>query len=954
MNARHPLTLALLAALLASALARSPSVRASETMDLSGAWRFELDRQGTGSQDGWFARRLPEAIKLPGSLPSQGIGDPITTETRWTGGIFDRSYFTAPDYARFRQPGNIKIPFWLQPETHYVGAAWFQRDVLWPASWAGRHVTLSLERPHWKTTLWVDSRCYGSNDSLSVAHVYDLGSTVTAGLHVITLRVDNTLDPDIGENSHSVSDHTQGNWNGIIGRIELAETEPVWIDDLQAYPNAHAHLVEVRGRVRCLPGHALPTAVSLEAGPVGGKLRPSMGATVAPDGTFLAQYSLGPDAPLWDEFTPSLHRLVASVDGGEGREVEFGLRDLSVSGHDMRINGHALFLRGTLECAANPRTGSPPVDAASWERFFHIVREHGLNHVRFHSWCPPDEAFCAADKLGIYLQVEMASWPNWSTTLGDGKPVDKWLEDETDRILRAYGNHPSFALACAGNEPGGDAVGGWLAGWITRHRAVDARHLYTSGAGWPELPENDYNVRPQPRIQHWKEGLDSRINRLPPETSSDYRSIIDSFKAPVVSHEIGQWCVYPNFDEMPKYTGYLKPKNFEIFRESLDAHHMLGQAHDFLMASGKLQALCYKAEIEAALRTPHMAGFQLLGLSDFPGQGTALVGVLDAFWEEKGYITPEAFRRFCNSTVPLARLDRRVFTSEEKLTASVEVVHFGEKPLGNASVNWLLVSDNGTTCASGRFAPCAIPIGTGNTVGQIEVPLQSLKAPARYKLVVSIAGTPFQNDWDIWVYPRAEAVPTEAPAGIAVVHALDDATLTRLEGGASVVLMLAPEAVRPDAVKGKIALGFSSIFWNTAWTNGQAPHTLGILCDPKVAALATFPTDGFSNWQWWYPIKHAAPMILDDCPPDLHPIVQVIDDWFTNRKLALVFEARVGRGRVLVTSVDLEGPDLDPVRRQLRSSLFRYAASPSFNPVSRLTVGQLLGLSIPQPLPHHD
>ncbi|HEY4989154.1 MAG TPA: sugar-binding domain-containing protein [Opitutaceae bacterium] len=946
--------LAVSAALFAAVAVQPPLLRASETMDLSGSWRFELDRQNVGNEARWFAQRLPEAINLPGSLPSQGIGDPITLETKWTGGIFDRSFFTSAEYAPFRRPGNIKIPFWLQPETHYVGASWFQRDVLLPVAWAGRHVTLSLERPHWKTTLWMDGRCYGSNDSLSVPHVYDLGPAVQVGRHVITIRVDNTLSPDIGENSHSISDHTQGNWNGIVGRIELAETEPVWVDDLQAYPNARAHVVAVRGQVRCLPGQVLPAGIRLAAGPVGGKMLPPMGATVAPDGTFSAQYSLGPDAPLWDEFSPSLHRLVAAIDGGEGREVVFGLRDLSVSGHDMQINGRGLFLRGTLECAANPRTGSPPVDAPAWERFFQIVRDHGLNHVRFHSWCPPDEAFCAADKLGVYLQVEMASWPNWSTTLGDGKPVDRWLDDETDRILLAYGNHPSFALACAANEPGGEAADPWLAGWITRHRTKDPRHLYTSGAGWPELAENDYNVRPQPRIQHWQEGLDSRINRLPPETHSDYRSIIYAFRAPVVSHEIGQWCVYPNFDEIPKYTGYLKPRNFEIFRASLDKHHMLGQAHDFLMASGKLQALCYKADIEAALRTPHMAGFQLLGLSDFPGQGTALVGVLDAFWEEKGYISAAEFRRFCNSTVPLVRLERRVFTSEEELTAPVEVAHFGARPLANASVNWRLVSDAGITSASGTFAACAIPIGAGNPVGQIEVPLHSLEAPARYKLVVSIAGTPFQNDWDIWVYPRPELVPTEAPAGITVVHSLDAATLGRLEGGASVVLMLAPEAVKPDPVKGKIALGFSSIFWNTAWTNGQAPHTLGILCDPKMAALENFPTDGFSNWQWWYPIKHAAAMILDDSPPELHPIVQVIDDWFTNRKLALVFEARVGLGRILVISVDLEGPDLDPVRRQLRSSLLHYAASPSFNPSSKLTAGQVLGLSLPQPLTQND
>ncbi len=937
------------AAILSSGLLLPATLRCGGTMDLSGRWRFELDRSRMGAAGAWFSRPLAGSIMLPGSLPSQGIGDPITLQTEWTGGIVDRSYFSAPEYARYREPGNIKVPFWLQPGTHYVGAAWFQRDVVIPPDWAGRRLVLTLERPHWKTTLWLDDRECGSNDSLSVAHVYDLGTEVAPGRHVVTLRVDNTLAPDIGENSHSVSDHTQGNWNGVVGRVELAETEAAWIDDLQVYPSAARHTVVARGRVATAAGRALAARIRIAAGPLDGALLSAVEAAIAADGTFTAEISLGDRAPLWDEFVPARHHLVASLDNGEQRDVVFGLRDLATSGHDLSVNGRRLFLRGTLECAAYPRTGHPPMDVASWERFFRIVKAHGLNHVRFHSWCPPEEAFNAADELGVYLQVEMASWPNQSTTLGDGRPVDRWMDAETTRILRAYGNHPSFAFASACNEPGGDNAGAWLSGWIARHRAADPRHLYTSGSGWPELPENDYNVRPQPRIQHWGEGLDSRINRLPPETRSDYSSIIQSFRAPVVSHEIGQWCVYPNFDEMPKYTGYLKPRNFEIFRSSLAEHHLSGQAHDFLMASGKLQVLCYKEDIESALRTPDMGGFQLLGLSDFPGQGTALVGVLDAFWDEKGYVTPQEFRRFCNSTVPLARLDRRVFTTRDHLACDVEVAHFGPSPLPRAASSWRLVGDNGAVVARGRFNPRDIPVGSGIALGRVDLALNFMPAPARYKLIVALDGTAFENDWDVWVYPSEEQVASQTLSGITIARRFDAKAQAQLESGAAMILMLAPENVRPDPKRGRIELGFSSIFWNTAWTKGQAPHTLGILCDPRHAALASFPTDPYSNWQWWYPIKHAAAMILDDQPAALRPIVQVIDDWFTNRKLGLVFEARVGRGRLIVTSIDLEGPNLDPVRHQLRASLIRYAQGPAFHPTVTLTPEDIRRLSSPLP-----
>jgi hypothetical protein len=399
---------------------------------------------------------------------------------------------------------------------------------------------------------------------------------------------------------------------------------------------------------------------------------------------------------------------------------------------------------------------------------------------------------------------------------------------------------------------------------------------------------------------------------------------------PVVSHEIGQWCVYPNFDEMAKYTGYLKPRNFEIFRDRLAEHHLLGQARQFLLASGKLQALCYKEDIESALRTAGMGGFQLLDLHDFPGQGTALVGVLDPFWEEKGYITPAEFRRFCGSTVVLARLAKRVFTSDERLEAPLEVAHFGPEVLRDVATAWRRVADDGTVAAHGKLPARTIPIANGTPLGRIAVELKDVAAPARYKLVAGLEGTPYENDWDVWVYPpRAKMQPT---ADVRIVGELDTKVLAALEAGGKVVLLPGPARVR-NAPHDPVLFGFSSIFWNTAWTKRQAPTTLGILCDPKHPALADFPTDFHSNWQWWYLVTRARPMILDDLPPTLQPVVQVIDDWFTARKLGLVFEAKVGRGKLLVCSIDLSG-DLaaNPVARQFRESLLRYVAGERFRP----------------------
>jgi len=944
--------------LLASACA---AAAADGTLDLSGEWRFALDRNDAGLAESWHARPLEGKVRLPGSLAVQRLGDPVTVDTKWIGGIVDKSWFTDAEYEPYRKPGKVKVPFWLQPETYYAGAAWYQRDLEIPADWKGRRTVLSLERPHWETRVWIDGRCVGTNNALATPHDHDLG-LLAPGKHTLTIRVDNRMVIDVGENSHSVSDHTQGNWNGIVGRIELRSTPPVWIEDVQVVPDA----ARKTARVQIVAKTGTPGAVSGAECRVSVRKRDGAGTThrmaiemkwAEGVGTATGDLPLGPGAALWDEFAPNLYDLEVTLVPGDGssghptpdtRHLVFGVRDFAADGTRFAINGRPVFLRGTLDCCIFPKTGHPPTDVAEWKRIIGVAKAHGLNLIRFHSWCPPEAAFVAADELGFYLHVEASSWANMSTTLGDGKPVDAWLIEETERILKAYGNHPSFVLMAYGNEPGGKNHKAWLAAYVERFKARDPRRLWTSGAGWPELPENQWHCVPQPRIQSWGGGLKSRINARPPETTTDYGDFITARGVPVVSHEIGQWCVYPNFDEIAKYTGPLKPRNFEIFRDTLVANHMGDQARAFLMASGKLQALCYKEEIESALRTPGMGGFELLDLHDFPGQGTALVGVLDPFWESKGYITAAEYARFCGPVVPLARMAKRVWTSGETFRAGLDVAQFGPGPITNGAVVWSLRDAAGAEVARGHSTSRVLPVGLLRDAGTAEIDLKPLPAPARYRLVVSVgevhgmgAQGIAENDWDLWVYPPA--APADPPAGVHVARDLDDAALAKLRAGGTVLLCLDGKRV-----KGGVAIGFSSIFWNTAWTRNQPPHTLGILCDPKHPAFASFPTESHSNWQWWELIHNSGAMVLDGLPPGLRPLVQPIDTWFRNRRLGLLFEAKCAGGRLAVCSMDLDG-DLAsrPAARQFRSSLLAYLGGSAFVPAAEVTPEQVRALARP-------
>lgn len=909
-----------------------------EKISLAGEWKFSIDSLDQGIEQQWYMDELPETVILPGSMAENGKGHEVKVTTDWTGDIVDRSYFTDDRYEKYRLPGNIKIPFWLKPVKYYKGVAWYQKKIGLPEKWEGKRIILFLERCHWESKLFINGYEAGSENSLAVPHEYDITPFVKSGDNTITVRIDNRVVIPIGVNSHSISDHTQSNWNGITGEISLRTSSDVFIDEIKITPDIEKKVARAIISIKNPDNIDFKGSLKVRASLFNSDAKqtlPYKNVTIVTNSDkhqVVLNYKIKKPR-LWSEFDPSLYRLEAVLtQKGKGvvdsYSEDFGMREFRARGTRFEINGHPVFLRGTLECCIFPLTGYPPSDVTSWEKVYGTMKEYGLNHVRFHSWCPPEAAFAAADKLGMYLHIECSSWANQGTTIGDGGAVDRFIYNESDKILRTYGNHPSFCMLAYGNEPAGRNQNKFLGELISYWKSVDNRRVYTSGAGWPIIPENDFNVHSEPRIQHWGEGLNSIINAEPPQTWFDFREFVSKYNVPTVGHEIGQWCVYPDFSEIPKYTGVLKPTNFEIFRETLNQNLMGDQAENFLMASGKLQVLCYKADIEAALRTPGFAGFQLLQLHDFPGQGTALVGVLNPFFESKGYVTPEEFRMFCNTTVPLARMKKMIFTNDETFEARIEFAHFGKEPLRNAEIV-CQVKDEGKVYRSEVMEMNEIPIGNEIIAGIFSMDLSEFSDSRKLTFEVSVRGTTFRNRWEFFVYPAQKA----ADAGsVLVTDKLDRNAEEALKKGGSVLLLTYG---RVSVNKGaNVATGFSSIFWNTAWTNNQAPHTLGILCDPGHPVFKDFPAEFHSNWQWWDPVTHSQAMNLESFPAEVETLIQPIDTWFENRRLALAFETKTLGGKLLVCSIDLKNlTEESVVRRQLLSSILDYMNSGMFNPL---------------------
>ena len=911
------------------------------TLNLSGEWKFRMDSMDQGISEKWYLTNLDETVLLPGSMAENGKGNPVDLHTKWMGGIQNPKWYEDENYKPYLREDKFLFPFWLIPSKHYYGAAWYQKTVTIPSTWEGQSIELFLERCHQETQVWVDEHKAGSQNSLGTPHRYDLTELLTPGKHRISICVDNrTKEVNVGQNSHSISDHTQGNWNGITGDINLIKKPSIHIKNIKIFPDFHQKSLHLKIEIGNKTGKSFRGILRTQAINKKPGTSPSVELkkeiTVDTGNTVIAvSYNLGKDFYLWDEFNPNLYELEVHLKtkaGSDDKNIQFGLRDFKANGSRLAINGRPVFLRGTLDCAAYPETGYPPTSESDWERVIQICKAHGLNHIRFHSWCPPEAAFNVADKLGFYYQVECSSWANQGSAIGDGKPIDQWIYDESERMVDAYGNHPSFVMMAYGNEPAGRNQVEYLSRFVNYWKNKDARRVYTGAAGWPVLEANDYHNIPEPRIQGWGEQLNSIINREAPRTDYDWTDKLTADGKPIVSHEIGQWCAYPDFKEIEKYKGIMKATNFEIFKASLKAHHMEHLADSFLLASGKLQALCYKADIEAALRTPGFAGFHLLGLSDFPGQGTALVGVLNAMWEEKGYISPEEFSRFCNETVPLARLSKRIFLSNEPFIAEIEIAHFGKNPIKKVTPTWKITDEMGESWAAGNFPETDIPIGNAFKLGTIHEKINTNK-PLQLNLTVNIAG--FENDWNIWIYPSKLSEIKQA-GDIYISRKMDKKAMQILRQGGKVLITVKKGTIKPE-MGGNVGIGFSSIFWNTAWTGGQKPHTLGILCNPAHPALADFPTSYHSNWQWWDAMSHSNAISLEAFPTDIQPIVRVIDDWVTNRRLALIFETKVENGSLLFSGIDfMDGMETRPEARQMFYSLKKYMAGDQFEPGVKL------------------
>ncbi len=926
----------------------------TSTIPLQGVWEFLDDQQKKYTGFPPKAEDFGDTINLPGTTAQAKKGTP--NEER------EKDFLTE-----------------VYP---YEGNAWFRTVVEVPEEHPCS-IRLYMERTR-TSEVWVNDVRMGTNNSLCTPHVYDLSAFAGCSALELCIRVDNTALPTKG--GHMTSPDTQTNWNGILGRFELQFSDTLHrISRLRAIPDAASRSVRIQFQ---FPGTTnfgwINASWETADGVVSVMDEQEFTFGRMDDGTAFADIPLGEDAPLWDEYHPVICRMKVQVDGCDAEKVIFGLTDFKAEGHQFTNHGIPVFLRGKHDGMIFPLEGAAPMDLDGWMRVMRIAKSYGINHYRFHTCCPPEAAFLAADLLGIYMEPEIPFWGSLTAPGENGYHAEEqaYLIAEGKRILDAFGSHPSFAMFSLGNELWGNHDR--IREVLRFYKQDEKRILFTQGCNnfqfWPSiLPEDDFFVGVRLSKDRLIRGsyamCDAPLGHVQtarPSTMHHYDDLIhpqvpagdgsadgaqeieiqygtgvkkvriDQATSglvpdkPVITHEIGQYCTYPDFREIDKYTGVLQARNFELFRERLEEKGMLDMAYQFFRCSGNLAVQCYKEELEAAMRSEYVAGFQILDIQDFSGQGTALVGILDAFMDSKELIAPKRWRGFCSDRVLLAQFPSYVVNAGGEFTAEIALRYYGQEEL-HGQVMCRFATENDVIAE--------IPVQADITgqglfcLGKISFTMPASDQVQR--IGFSLQMGEIYNTYSLEVFPKQEMPSLEAE-GICITSDWAQAQAALAEGGKVLYL--------PNEVKESIEGFYCTDFWcypmfrsiSESMGRPVPVGTLGLCIDNQHPAVCHFHSEPWTTPQWYDIVTHADCAILDDTP--IRPIVQMIDNFERNHKLGILFECSVGDGALLVCTARLSEIADRVETAQFARGILDYVQSPAFRPETRVTPAQLSAL----------
>lgn len=949
---------------------------------LNGKWHVVLEDGTTGQMD------------LPGTLDENGIGHRDVGANQWhpdavlgnAAGEIDKD---APIATRFTRRHT------------YEGEARISRKITVPDYGTDRLFVLAERARALRLLVDGEACAVFRQGTLSTPYIFEL-TGAAPGEHEFTFLSDNSY-PGMPKAaicySSAATDETQTNWNGILGECSMYTRPQNFIDSLRVYPRAVKK--EEKNKAG---GYVLDVCVELAPGAkkvykdakiilqsealAAGELEDTQtlteiisysGEGLAEAGTdkeenpktmeiWFRDLPLRENVKLWDEDEGNLYEMAVTLDNGMSAEdkggstaecrTRFGIRSFGDNGSGrLALNGRAIFLRGEANCAEYPETGHPPMTIPEWKEMLLKYRSYGINFVRFHSHCEPEAAFAAADELGMLLQPELSHWD----------PKDAFGTEESYRyyraelvdLLKTYANHPSFVMLTLGNELQAQDEGRERMRELVRTaKRMDPTRLYANGSNafYGEEgcdPESDFYTSQSCKdvvIRGTFSGMRGYLNENYPSADRTYdeamAEIRKEYQKPVFSFEVGQFEVLPDFEELESFHGISDPVNLKLIKKRVEERGLLPTWEKYVEATGELSRLAYREEIEAAMRTRELSGISLLGLQDFPGQGTALVGMMNSHLEPKPYdfARPERFREFFQECRILVKLPHYTYEAGERLIAEVEAANFGKRNIEGVFC-WTLagkksVSENGncepaeiksknTVIATGEDTEITIcRPGSYTEVGSLDIPLDFVEKNTALTLKVRIGDS--ISAYPIWVYRKTTPV---CPENVYETRAFDVKTREILQNGGRVYL--SPDADK-ESLPNSIKTQFTTDFWSVG-TFADQEGGMGQLIDTEHPIFKEFPTDFHTDWQWWIMATKRAVVL----PRPMKTIITEMDSYAFLRPMAQLIEFRCLKGKVLLSTMELHKSQQYPEVRALQASIYTYLSGENFEPAEEITEEEL-------------
>ncbi len=908
---------------------------------LSGVWTLTAKNGKTGD------------MKIPGTLDESNIGY-IDAGNAEAAEDSEREFAEDAENREEPDEDTVILTRFTRKYT-YTGAVRISRMLTYQET-PGKRLFLEVERAR-VLSLYIDGIevPYYNLPSLSTPHIFEVTGLLN-GNHMITLISDNSY-PGLPKEelmcSAAANDDSQTNWNGLLGYVRLREEEEVFAERVIVRPQKDGTLsiyIEISSMQEGTE------TVKISSPVLRHDYEQEFTLNKAYQGFVAGGLTIRDDVDIekWDEGEGKLQEFTVTIRGQE-KTVRFGLRNFGTDAEGyLVLNGRRIFLRGETSLAVHPETGYLPMDTARWTAILKRYREYGVNFVRFSSHCPPDAAFTAADELGMFLMPELSlKKPAGGLMTEEGM---EYYLSELIQILRTYGNHPSFMMLSLGSELSPDESGtAFYEKMLKTAKAVDDTRLYTvssdtSLTGTALFADNDFlltasygnsALRGTFAAVSRVAGMQGDLNNEYPDERTDYQDAVSALrhlrKIPVISLEAGQYETLPDFHEIDLFYGFLSPDNLRFMRKAAEDLNLLKNWDHYVEASGELAKRCYRMEIERALRTESLSGITLKSLQDYPGEGLAAVGMMNSHLQPKPYpfSDPKSFRAFFNEALPLLLLERYTYNYGDVLTAEAKFANYGRTPVTGVPEYQIR---GGDFLVKGSFGEevTAVP-GKLTRLGTLSIPLEGegidLKKACKLTITVKLAKN--ENSWQIWVYPLELPL---CPEDIYETQILDYNVWRVLEEGGKV--FLTPPATR-EALPISVRTQFSTNFWSV-YEHSRQNGTMGQYIDAAHPVFSNFPTEAWTDLQWW-PMANSRAVIL---PRDVKSLVTVMDSTYYLRPLSQLFEFRAGRGSILFSSMGLKEKLIYPEVRALLSGIYNYMASYDFSPSGELRTEELKKLMI--------